>query len=103
VFEVYGNDQVIARYMLTPSFMERLLALETGFKGKNVRAVFDENSGKGELLIAAETGDQFEVSSIFKPVPERADVMKVLEEIKQVTDLIELLVEPSQFGDHDAG
>jgi len=103
IFEVYGNDQVIARYMLTPSFMERLLALETAFKGKGVRAVFDENSGQGELLIAAETGNQFEVSSLFKPVPERDDVMKVVGEIKQVSSIIELLVEPSQFGDHAAG
>jgi hypothetical protein len=102
-FEVYGDDQVIARYMLTPSFMERLLALEAAFKGKNVRAVFDENSGRGELLIAAETGNQFEVSNMFKPIPGRREVVTVLEEIRLVTEIIDLLVRPSEFGKHDSG
>lgn len=102
IFEVYGTDQVLARYMLTPSFMERLLALESAFKGKNVRAVFDEDSGAGELLIAAETGDQFEVSSLFKPIPGRREVFAVLEEIRLVTEIIDLLVQPSEFGEHAA-
>jgi hypothetical protein len=101
-FEVYGDDQVVARYMLSPSFMERLLALEAAFKGKNVRAAFDADSGKGELLIAAETGNQFEVSSVMKPVPERTEVMKVVNEIALVTEIIDLLVKPSVFGDHGA-
>lgn len=61
IFEVYGDDQVLARYMLTPSFMERLLALEEALDGKRVRALFDEHSGQGELLIAAETGNFFEI------------------------------------------
>jgi hypothetical protein len=102
-FEVYGNDQVMARYMLTPSLMERLLALEAAFKGKNVRAVFDENSGRGELLIAAETGDQFELSSVFNPIPDRSEVVGVLEEIRLVTEIIDLLVRPAKFGEHETG
>lgn len=100
IFEVYGNDQMIARYMLTPSFMERLVALESAFQGKNVRALFDEDSGSGELLIAAETGDQFEVSSLFSPVPDKKKVMGVVDEIRLVTEIIDLLVEPAQFGEH---
>ncbi|MDG1419238.1 MAG: DUF3137 domain-containing protein [Maricaulis sp.] len=100
IFEVYGNDQMIARYMLTPSFMERLLALEKAIEGKNVRALFDEDSGSGELLIAAETGDQFEISSLFNPVPDKSKVMGVVDEIRLVTEIIDLLVEPAQFGEH---
>jgi len=100
IFEVYGNDQMIARYMLTPSFMERLLALESALEGKNVRALFDEDSGSGELLIAAETGDQFEISSLFNPVPDKSKVMGVVDEIRLVTEIIDLLVEPAQFGEH---
>jgi hypothetical protein len=100
IFEVYGDDQMIARYMLTPSFMERLLALESAFHGKNVRALFDEDSGSGELLIAAETGDQFEVSNLFNPVPDKSKTMGVVDEIRLVTEMIDLLVEPAQFGAH---
>lgn len=101
-FEVYGNDQVLARYMLTPSFMERLLALETSLKGKNVRAAFDEDSGEGELLIAAETGNLFEVGSMSKPLTEPGRFNKIVEELGHITGLIDLLVAPAQLGEHEA-
>jgi len=101
-FEVYGNDQVLARYMLTPSFMERLLALETSLKGKNVRAAFDEDSGEGELLIAAQTGNLFEVGSMSKPLTEPGRFNKIVEELGHITGLIDLLVAPAQLGEHEA-
>ncbi len=101
-FEVYGNDQVLARYMLTPSFMERLLALETSLNGKKVRAAFDEDSGEGELLIAAETGNLFEVGSMSKPLTEPGRFNKIVEELGHITGLIDLLVAPAQLGEHEA-
>ncbi len=100
-FEVYGTDQVMARYLLTPSFMERLLELETLLSGKNVRAVFDEDlapeAGRGELLIAAETGNQFEPGSLFKPLAERARIEAIYAEIKLIDDIITTLLEPADF------
>ncbi len=39
-FEVYSTDQIEARFILTPDFMERLLGLERTFKGKQVRCAF---------------------------------------------------------------
>lgn len=33
-FDVYSNDQIEARYLLTPNMMERLLALDQKFPGK---------------------------------------------------------------------
>ncbi|WP_291842937.1 DUF3137 domain-containing protein [Maricaulis sp.] len=101
-FEVYGNDQVLARYMLTPSFMERLLALETSLNGKKVRAAFDADSGEGELLIAAETGNLFEVGSMSKPLTEPGRFSRVVEELDHITGLIDLLIAPAQLGEHEA-
>ena len=99
LFEVYGTDQVMARYLLTPSFMERLLELETILKGKNVRCVFDEalvdGEGEGELLIAAETGDLFEAGSIFNPVDQRDRVEALFKEIKLIDRTIETVLEPA--------
>lgn len=92
-FEVYGNDQVLARYMLTPSFMERLLDLEKALKGKRVRAMFDEHSGKGELLIAAETGNLFEVGSMWKPLADQGRIKTIIDELSLVTGLVKMLVE----------
>tara|TARA_R110000868_G_scaffold57591_8_gene177892 strand:- start:9830 stop:10789 length:960 start_codon:yes stop_codon:yes gene_type:complete len=98
-FEVYGTDQVLARYMLNPAFMERLLKLETALKGKNVRAVFDEHSGEGELLIAAETGNLFEVGSMFKPLANQERVVTLIAQLRLVTEIIENLVKPPELGE----
>ena len=100
IFEVHGNDQVLARYMLTPSFMERLLALEEAMGGKKVRAMFDEASGQGELLIAAETGDRFEPGSMSRPLADKDRVHTMVRELEEILSVIDLLVEPSQFGEH---
>jgi len=101
-FEVYGTDQVMARYLLTPSFMERLLKLETVLKGKNVRCVFDEalgaGAGQGELLIAAETGNKFEAGSMFKPLLDRDRIAKLHGEFALIEDIIATVLEPARDG-----
>ena len=80
-FEVYSSDQVEARYLIHPVFMERLLDLEVRFKGKNLRCAFFE----GSLLIAIEGGDKFEIGSMFKPL---ADITRVR---SIIADLVELM------------
>lgn len=96
-FEVYGTDQVMARYLLTPSFMERLLELETLLKGKNVRCVFDESlaeeAGQGELLIAAQTGNLFEPTSLFKPLTDRSRVESLYADIAKIESIARTLLE----------
>ncbi|MFW5660333.1 MAG: DUF3137 domain-containing protein, partial [Oceanicaulis sp.] len=103
LFEVYGTDQVMARYILTPSFMERLLKLEALLEGSNVRCVFDETlaegAGRGELLIAAETGDKFEPGSVFKPLAEKERVRTLYEEIALIEQIVTTLVEPARLGE----
>lgn len=107
LFEVYGTDQVMARYLLTPTFMERLLELEKLLSGKNSRAVFDEalapETGRGELLIAAETGNNFEPGSLFKPLTNRARVETLYAEIKLIDDIIATLLKPADFRGGEAG
>jgi hypothetical protein len=96
-FEVYGTDQVMARYLLTPSFMERLLELEALLKGKNVRCVFDESlteeAGQGELLIAAETGNLFEPATLFKPLTDPKRVDDLYADIKTIERIAGTLLE----------
>ena len=86
-FEAYSTDQVEARYLIHPVFMERLLDLEARFKGKNLRCAFVE----GDLLIAVEGGDKFEIGSMFARldnverahgiVADIAEVMRVIESV----------------------
>lgn len=42
-FEVYSNDQVEARYLLTTSFMERLLELSALYDNKIECCFYDDN------------------------------------------------------------
>ena len=101
-FEVYGTDQVMARYLLTPSFMERLLKLESELKGKNVRCVFDEKlgegAGRGELLIAAVTGNKFEAGSMFKPLTDHDRIANLHGEFAMIDDIINTVLEPPSEG-----
>lgn len=100
IFEVYGTDQVMARYLMTPTFMERVLELETALKGKNVRGVFDEGLadgfGKGELLLAAETGNLFEPGSLFKPLNVRARVETLYRDFELIDQIIALVLAPPE-------
>ena len=59
-FTVWSNDQVEARYLVHPEYLERLLAVETAFAGEDLRALFHE----GDLLIALKTGNLFESGSL---------------------------------------
>lgn len=86
-FEVYSNDQVEARYLIHPVFMERLLALEAQFAGENLRGAFVD----GDLLIAIEGGDKFEIGTMFAKLDdiERARVIvKDIAEIMRVIDAV---------------
>lgn len=87
VFEVYGTDQVEARYLVHPVLMERLMALETGMKGEKLRCGFEE----GDMLIAIEDGDRYEIGDLFKPLadPERArKIVGDLSKVMQVMDSV---------------
>lgn len=59
-FNVWSNDAVEARYLVHPEYIERLIAVEEAYAGKNIRALFHE----GELLIVLETGNLFESGSL---------------------------------------
>lgn len=56
VFEVYSDDQVEARVLIHPSYVEHLLGIEQAFNGDAVRALFRQ----GQVVIAVESGDLFE-------------------------------------------
>jgi len=80
-----GTDQVEARYLLTPTFMQRLVDLEHSVDGKNIRFGFIG----GQLLIAIETENRYEPGSMFKPLIETARTQKILDEIGAIYDVID--------------
>ena len=87
IFEAYGTDQVEARYLLTPVFMQTLIDLERSLGGKNIRFGFDQN----KLFIAIETPNQFEAGSMLEPLTDPARTQKILDEIGAVYDVVDVV------------
>jgi hypothetical protein len=55
-FALYSDDQVEARVLVHPSYVEHLLRLESAFEAKELRALFT----RGAVILAVEAGDLFE-------------------------------------------
>jgi hypothetical protein len=84
-FCVFGSDQVEAREILTPAFMQRLNELEAAYRGGHIRCAFEAS----ELLIALESPDQFEIGGMFSTLVERGRVEGIARNIEQVFKLID--------------
>jgi hypothetical protein len=84
-FEVWGNDQVEARYILHPVLMQRLLDLETTLKGKRLRCAFEG----GDLLVAVEGGNLFEPGDLFKPFDDPARARRIVDDIAGVVRVMD--------------
>lgn len=89
-FEAYGTDQVEARYLLTPDFMQRLVDLEKKFDGKQLRFGFLRN----RLHIVVDAPNQFEAGSMFEPLTAPGRTQKILNEIDAIFAVIDGLVKP---------
>lgn len=95
-FEVVSTDQIEARYLLTPDFMERLLDLEQTFQGGKLRCAF---SG-GELFVCVEGGNLFEPGSMFTPLDNPDRVRELLLDFAAVFRLIDTVVERNRSLDN---
>jgi Protein of unknown function (DUF3137) len=87
-FEVWGTDQVEARYLLHPVMMERLIGLEKGLHGKRLRCGFEN----GDLLVAVEGGNLFEPGDLFKPLVDPARARRIIDEIAGVVKVMDQVV-----------
>ncbi|MCL6251323.1 DUF3137 domain-containing protein [Altererythrobacter sp. KTW20L] len=59
-FTIYSTDQVEARYLVHPTYVERLIALERAFSGKKIRTLFHDR----EVTVLLETSNMFESGSL---------------------------------------
>jgi hypothetical protein len=91
-FEVYSNDQVEARYLIHPVFMERLLALEERFKGGRLRCAFEH----GELLIAVEGKNRFEIGSMFRTLNDPTRARSVVGDITEIVRVVDAVLTAEQ-------
>lgn len=88
LFEVYSNDQVEARALVHPVFMERLMEIERVFQGGKVRCAFEG----GRLLVMVEGRNLFEPGSMFEPLTDPARARRVIDDIVQVLRLMDAVL-----------
>lgn len=85
-FDVFTDDEIEARYLITTSFMERLVNVKTAFKAKKTSCAFHED----KLLIALETKkDLFEIRSINESIYNVEQYSEMFDEIFSLTNLVE--------------
>jgi hypothetical protein len=84
-FEVWGADQVEARCLLHPAFMQRLLDLETRLSGSRLRCAFEQ----GDLIIAIEGGNLFEPGNLFRPLIDVTRAKRIVDEIGSVVRVMD--------------
>lgn len=88
IFEVFSDDQIEARYLLTTAFMERVLKLRDLFGGKSIQFSFFNN----KLLFAISTSqDMFEPCAFFKNNLNKARVDLVFEQFYLVFSIVDIL------------
>lgn len=87
-FEVYSTDQVEARYLLTTSFMERLLELSALFGDSRIQCSFYNDK---LLLMLPSRKNHFETSSIFQPATFTEDINTILKEMHLIFQIVDIL------------
>lgn len=84
-FDVLSSNQVEARYLITPSFMERLNSLETAFGAKNLKCSFF----KDKIMFAISTDiDLFEFGSMYHSMKNSKEVENTYNQIKSIQDMV---------------
>lgn len=86
-FEVYSTDQVEARYILTPDFMERLLGLERTFQGRQVRCAFANEA----MYLVCEGKNLLEPGSMYRSMDDLGRVRDILEDFAAIFLLIDAM------------
>lgn len=94
-FKVFSDNQVEARYILTPSMMERFKNLKETFKTTGIRAAFRDKS----LLIAIPSNENlFEVCDFKKPVTDTGQIRELFEQFLAILSLVDILHLNSKTG-----
>ncbi len=84
-FVAYSSDQVEAREILTPAFIEELDGVEAAYAGNYLRCAFDD----GEFLLAIEGDARFNIGSLLFGRVDKARIEQIARDIEQVFNLID--------------
>lgn len=88
MFEVYSSDQIEARYLLTTSFMERLLKLADSFKSDDIKCSFYNNN---LLMMIPLKENLFEPGSVYEQEDFIDECKLLLEQMNMIFGIIDTL------------
>lgn len=92
-FDIWSGDQVEARYLVHPEYVERLVGLETNLAGQDIQALFTG----GALVISLKGANMFESGSI-DAADDRAMIERTVAQFGSLADLADALNEPERPG-----
>lgn len=85
-FHVYALDQIEARCIATPSFMEKFLNLKTAYGAKNAKCAFYGNT----VMFAITTKENlFEIGDLNKTLLDPQSLKKLYNEISAIYEIID--------------
>ncbi len=87
-FAIWSTDQVEARYLVHPEYVQRLIEIERNFDGHDIRALFHG----GNLVILLEGDDQFESGSLDADA-DRSRMAKTIQQFAALANLGKMLNE----------
>ena len=86
IFDVYSTDQVEARYLLTPTFMERFKNIQTSFGAKILKCSFYDDN----FMVAITTDKNlFEIGSLFKSFNDSKIITQFYYELNSILQMVE--------------
>ena len=88
IFEVYSTDQIESRYLLTVSFMERLLELAEIFDDSKIELCFEDNQ---LLMMIPLRKPIFEPGPITEPEDFIDDAQSLLREMHLICQIVDIL------------
>ena len=85
-YNVQTTDEIEARYLLTPSFMERLKNIQTAFKTNNIKCAFSNDS----IILAISTNKNiFEIGNLLTPLDDAKTLEIFFDELTSLLILID--------------
>lgn len=85
-FTVQSSDQIEARYIMTPAFMERLKNIQTTFGTQNIKCSFFDD----KIMFAISTDkDLFEIGDLHKPLENESQIHDFYNQIISIYEMID--------------
>ena len=96
-YDVWSTDQVAARALLTPAFMERLLALSGPAANIDGRPLVVARDNRLTLVIPRYGRDPFQAPGFRKAAASRTSVLALYEQIARVLAVADVVIDLDQF------